>query len=146
MKKTTLGIERILQILPQRPPMVMVDRVSDLVAGDRIVAHKTFSVNEPWLSGGTAVPGVFVLEALAQAATILAYATDPFDAKRSLLYFLGYEKVKLRRPVVATDAVELVVSALHHRTNVWKFAGEALVDGTLCAQAELLASVVDRSG
>jgi 3-hydroxyacyl-[acyl-carrier-protein] dehydratase len=89
---------------------------------------------------------VLILEALAQIGGILAYASEPFDAQRSLMYFLGIDKAKFRRPVIPGDRLDLEVTVLHHRTNVWKFKGEASVDGTLCAQGELLASVIDRDG
>jgi 3-hydroxyacyl-[acyl-carrier-protein] dehydratase len=90
------------------------------------------------------MPGVLIIEALAQIGGLLAYASEPFDAQ-SLMYFLGIDKAKFRRPVIPGDRLDLDVSVVHHRTNVWKFHGEALVDGTVCAQGELLASVVDRN-
>ena len=91
------------------------------------------------------MPGVLIIEALAQIGGILAYATEPFDASSSLMYFLGIDKAKFRRPVTPGDRLDLEVKIAHHRTNVWKFRGEAAVDGTLCASAELLASVIDRA-
>jgi 3-hydroxyacyl-[acyl-carrier-protein] dehydratase len=143
-----LEIDRILQILPHRSPFVMVDRVSDVVAGESLRAHKCISMNEPWFqghsSGRPVLPGILVVESLAQAAAILAYATEPFDPKGSQLFFLGLDKVKFRRPVVPGDRLDLDVRVISHRTNVWRFHGEASVDGTLAAQGELLASVVDR--
>jgi 3-hydroxyacyl-[acyl-carrier-protein] dehydratase len=150
MKTPSLDIERILAILPHRAPFVMVDRVTEVVAGERIRGQKCVAMNEPWFQGHfparPIMPGVLLLEALAQTAGILAYASEPFDASTSLMYFLGIDKAKFRRPVTPGDRVDLDVTILHHRTNVWKFHGEASVDGTLCAHAELLASVVDRVG
>ena len=150
MTATTLEIARILQILPHRVPFVLVERVTDITPFERIVGHKSVSINEPWFQGhfpGRAImPGVLILEALAQIGGILAYASEPFDAQRSLMYFLGIDKAKFRRPVIPGDRLDLEVTVLHHRTNVWKFKGEASVDGTLCAQGELLASVIDRDG
>ncbi len=150
MTATTLEIDRILQILPHRVPFVLVERVTDITPFERIVGHKSVSINEPWFQGhfpGRAImPGVLILEALAQIGGILAYASEPFDAQRSLMYFLGIDKAKFRRPVIPGDRLDLEVTVLHHRTNVWKFKGEASVDGTLCAQGELLASVIDRDG
>jgi 3-hydroxyacyl-[acyl-carrier-protein] dehydratase len=150
MTATTLEIDRILQILPHRAPFVLVERVTDITPFERIVGHKSVSINEPWFQGhfpGRAImPGVLILEALAQIGGILAYASEPFDAQRSLMYFLGIDKAKFRRPVIPGDRLDLEVTVLHHRTNVWKFKGEASVDGTLCAQGELLASVIDRDG
>jgi 3-hydroxyacyl-[acyl-carrier-protein] dehydratase len=147
---TTLDIERILQILPHRWPFVMVDRVTEVVAHELIRGHKCVTMNEPWFlghfPGRPIMPGVLILEALAQIGGILAYASEPFDAASSLMYFLGIDKAKFRRPVVPGDRLDLEVKVIHHRTNVWKLRGEASVEGTLCAQGELLASVVDRTG
>ncbi len=148
--KNELDIDRILQILPHRWPFVMVDRVTEVVPHELIRGHKCVSFNEPWFLGhfprNPIMPGVLVIEALAQIGGILAYASEPFDEEASLLYFLGIDKAKFRRPVVPGDRLDLEVTVVHHRTNVWKLKGEASVDGTLCAQGELLASVVDRGG
>ena len=150
MSATILEIERILQILPHRYPFVMVDRVTSITPHESIRGHKCVSMNEPWFLGHfpsrPIMPGVLILEALAQIGGILAYASEPFDASNSLMYFLGIDKAKFRRPVIPGDKLDLEVKVIHHRTNVWKLHGEASVDGTLCAQGELLASVVDRDG
>jgi 3-hydroxyacyl-[acyl-carrier-protein] dehydratase len=144
-----LEIDRILQILPQRFPFVLVDRVTEVVAYEHIRGHKCVTMNEPWFLGHypqrPIMPGVLVLEALSQIGSLLVYASEPFDAQ-SLMYFLGIDKAKFRRPVIPGDKLDLHVSVLQQRTNVWKLHGEAFVDGALCAQAELLASVVDRNG
>ena len=149
MKPTTIEIDRILQILPHRWPFVLVDRVTDVFPRERIVGHKCVTMGEPWFQGHfparPIMPGVLILEALAQIGGILAYASDPFDATNSLMYFLGIDKAKFRRPVTPGDRLDLEVTIVHHRSNVWKFRGEALVEGTVCAQGELLASVVDRN-
>jgi len=148
VSRTELDIEKILEILPHRWPFIMVDRVTDVVPNERIRGHKSVSMNEPWFLGHfpkhPIMPGVLVIEALAQIGGILAYASEPFDPASSLLYFLGIDKAKFRRPVVPGDRLDLEVHVIQHRTNVWKLRGEASVDGTLCAQGELLASVVDR--
>jgi 3-hydroxyacyl-[acyl-carrier-protein] dehydratase len=150
MPPTTVDIERILQILPHRWPFVLVDRVTEIVEHERIRGHKCVSMGEPWFQGHfpgrPIMPGVLILEALTQLGGILAYASDPFDAQSSLMYFLGIDKAKFRRIVTPGDRLDLVVTVMQHRTNVWKLRGEASVDGSLCAQGELLASVVPRSG
>lgn len=126
----------------------MVDRVTRIVPGERIVGHKCVTMGEPWFQGHfpswPIMPGVLIVEALAQIGGILAYATEPFDAATSLMYFLGIDKAKFRRVVTPGDRLDLEVVIAHHKTNVWKFHGEASVEGALCASAELLASVVDR--
>ena len=148
MTKTTIEIDRILTILPHRWPFVLVDRVTEVIPHEVIRGHKCVSMNEPWFlghyPGRPIMPGVLILEALAQIGGLLAYASEPFDAQRSIMYFLGIDKAKFRRPVTPGDRLDLEVTVLHHRTNVWKLKGEASVEGTLCAQGELLASVVDR--
>ena len=148
LQRTELDIEHILRILPHRWPFVLVDRVTDVVPNERIRGHKCVSINEPWFLGHfpkhPILPGVLVVEALAQIGGILAYASEPFDETTSMLYFLGIDKAKFRRPVTPGDRLDLEVTVMQHRTNVWKLKGEGFVDGTLCAQGELLASVVDR--
>ncbi len=145
----SLDIDRILQILPHRWPFVLVDRVTQIVPNEKILGHKCVTMGEPWFQGHfparPIMPGVLIVEALAQIGGILAYASEPFDAASSLMYFLGIDNAKFRRPVTPGDKLDLEVTILHHRTNVWKFRGEASVEGTLCASAELLASVVDRA-
>lgn len=148
-RPTQLDITRILQILPHRHPMVMVDRVTELVPNQRIRGHKCVSYNEPWFGGHfpsrPILPGVMILEALSQIGGILAYASEPFDPSTNVMYFLGIDKVKFRKPVIPGDKLDLSCEVVHHGSNVWKLRGEASVDGTLCAQGELLATIVDRS-
>jgi 3-hydroxyacyl-[acyl-carrier-protein] dehydratase len=139
-----------LEILPHRYPFVMVDRVTEIVPHKSIHGHKMVSYNEPWsqghFPGRPIMPGVLIIESLAQIGGILAYASDPFDPHTSLMYFLGIDKAKFRHVVTPGDKLDLMVEVLHHRSNVWKLRGEATVDGTLCASGELLASIVDRDG
>lgn len=149
-RATSLDIQKILEILPHRYPFVLVDRVTDIEPGKRIRGHKSVSYNEPWANGHfpgrPIMPGVLIIEALAQIGGILAYASEPFDSTSSLMYFLGIDKAKFRHTVTPGDRLDLEVVVVQHRTNVWKLRGEATVEGTLCAQGELLASIVDRSG
>jgi 3-hydroxyacyl-[acyl-carrier-protein] dehydratase len=144
-----LDIRQILQILPHRFPFVLVDRVTEIVPNKLIRGHKCVAYNEPWFPGHfprqPIMPGVMILEALAQLGGILAYASEPFDASRQVMYFLGIDKAKFRKPVVPGDRLDLTCEVLQQRTNVWKIRGEASVEGVLCAQGELLASLVDRT-
>jgi 3-hydroxyacyl-[acyl-carrier-protein] dehydratase len=143
-----IDIVKILEVLPHRYPFVMVDRVTQIIPGESIRGHKMVSYNEPWCDGHfpgrPILPGVLIIEALAQLGGILAYASDPFDSNTSLMYFLGIDKAKFRRTVTPGDRLDLFVEVVHHRSNVWKLRGEATVDGVLSAQGELLASIVDR--
>ena len=144
-----MDINEVLAHLPQRYPMLMIDRVREFEAHKRIVALKNVSANEPYFQGHfpgrPIMPGVLILEALAQIGGILAYVSEPFDSETNLMYFLGIDKAKFRHPVVPGDRLDLQVEVVHHRSNVWKLRGEASVEGTLCAQGELLASIVDRA-
>jgi 3-hydroxyacyl-[acyl-carrier-protein] dehydratase len=143
-----LQISKILEILPHRYPFVMVDRVTEVVPEQTIRGHKMVSANEPWCQGHfpgkPVMPGVLILEALAQLGGILAYASEPFDVSRSAMYLLGIDKAKFRHTVTPGDRLDLFVEVMQHRTNTWKLKGEATVEGTLCAQAELLSSIIDR--
>lgn len=149
MSNVTIEIPKILEILPHRFPFVLVDRVTEIEPYKSIRGYKLVSYNEPWapghFPGRPVMPGVLVIESLAQIGSILAYASDPFDPKRSLMYFLGIDRAKFRRAVTPGDRLDLWVEVQHHRSNVWKLRGEASVDGVLCAQGELLASIVDRA-
>ena len=143
-----IDIHQILTILPHRFPFVMVDRVTEIVAGKSIKGHKGVTYNEPWFPGHfpgrPIMPGVLIIEALAQIGGILAYASDPFDTSTQLMFFLGIDKAKFRRTVEPGDRLDLRAEVMQRRTNVWKLRGEATVDGSTCAEAELLASIVDR--
>lgn len=143
-----LDIHKILSILPHRFPFVMVDRVTEIIPGKSIHGHKCVAFNEPWFQGHfplrPIMPGVLILECLAQVGGILAYASEPFDPTSNLMFFLGIDKAKFRHTVTPGDRLDLYACVLHHRSNVWKIRGEASVDGTLCAEGELLASIVDR--
>ncbi len=143
-----LDIRKILAILPHRMPFVMVDRVTEIVPHQVIRGYKNVSINEPWFAGhfpaDPIMPGVLVVEALAQIGSILAYASDPFDQQGSSMYFLGIDRTKFRHPVRPGDRLDLQVEVMNHHSNVWKLKGEATVGGTLCAEGQLLASIVER--
>lgn len=142
-----LDIHRILQVFPFRHPMVLVDRVTEVVPSQFIRGHKSVSYCEPWFQGQNrpVFPGMLILEALSQIGCILAYASEPFDPNQNQMYFLGLDKVKFRKTVVPGDRLDLHCVVMHHKTNIWKLHGEASVNGTLCAQGELLASIIDRT-
>jgi 3-hydroxyacyl-[acyl-carrier-protein] dehydratase len=138
-----MDIHDILRQLPHRYPIILVDRVLELEPGTKIVAIKNVTINEPVFMGHfphyPVMPGVLIIEAMAQAAAILSFAT--FDKKSdpdSLYYFAGIDGARFKRPVEPGDQVRLEVELLREMRGVAKFGGRALVDGQVAAEAELM--------
>ena len=142
--KVAYDIQKIMQFLPHRYPFLLVDRVLELEPGVRIVALKNVTINEPFFQGhfpGQAVmPGVLIIEAMAQAGGLLAYESGPADKHGQLIYFMGMDKVRFRKPVVPGDQLIVEARILKMRTKVAKMTGTAFVDNQLVAEAELMAS------
>jgi len=142
--KVTYGIQKIMQFLPHRYPFLLVDRVLELEPGVRIVALKNVTINEPFFQGHfpgqPVMPGVLIIEAMAQAGGLLAYESGPADKHGQLIYFMGMDKVRFRKPVVPGDQLIFEARILKLRTKVAKMAGTAFVDDQLVAEAELMAS------
>jgi 3-hydroxyacyl-[acyl-carrier-protein] dehydratase (EC 4.2.1.-) len=139
----TMDIHKILRVLPHRYPFVLIDRVVEVEPGRRIVALKNVSINEPFFTGHfpdfPVMPGVLIIEAMAQAGALLSNVTlGPKDDARSLYYFAGIDSARFKRPVSPGDQLRLEVDLLRVRGGVGKFAGRALVDGQIVAEAELL--------
>jgi 3-hydroxyacyl-[acyl-carrier-protein] dehydratase len=141
-----MDIREILEHLPHRYPFLLVDRVIDVVPGERIVALKNVSVNEPFFPGHyphhPVMPGVLIVEALAQAAAILSFKTrggKPDD--KSVYYFVGIDGARFKRPVSPGDQLILEVSILANKRGIWKFSAQAKVDGQIAAEAELMCTV-----
>jgi 3-hydroxyacyl-[acyl-carrier-protein] dehydratase len=139
-----LDITEILRRLPHRHPFVLVDRVLEVVPGEHITGRKMVAYNEPWFRGHfperPVMPGVLIVEALAQLGGVLAYATAGGGTAPGHMLLLGLDKVRFRRPVTPGDALDLSVEVIHRRGDVWKLRGEARVAGALCAHGELLVS------
>ena len=146
-RPTTLDIQKILEILPHRYPFVLVDRVTDLVPSKRIRGHKNVSYNEPWVSGHfpgrPIMPGVLIVEALAQAAGVLAVESLGLAGSGKLVYFMAIEGAKFRTPVEPGCLLRLEVEFVQKRSSVCKFAGRALVDGKVAAEANFTAMIAD---
>ncbi len=142
-----LDIRAIERILPHRYPFLLVDRV-DEVGPDKLVARKMVSRNEPHFNGHfpghPVMPGVLIIEALAQAGALLAAQTVGFDPEKQVIYFMAIDKARFRKPVVPGDLLILEIVPLRKGGAIWKLHGEAKVDGVVVAEAELLASIQPR--
>jgi 3-hydroxyacyl-[acyl-carrier-protein] dehydratase len=141
-----MDIHEILDYLPHRYPMLLVDRVLEVVPGERILALKNVSINEPFFPGHyphhPVMPGVLVIEALAQTAAILSFKTmggRPDD--KSVYYFVGIDGARFKRPVSPGDQLIFDVSILANKRGIWKFSAQAKVDGQVAAEAELMCTV-----
>ncbi|RMG44998.1 MAG: 3-hydroxyacyl-[acyl-carrier-protein] dehydratase FabZ [Acidobacteria bacterium] len=145
-----MNIRQIQQLLPHRYPFLLVDRVLEREHRKRIVCQKCVSVNEPFFAGhfpGTPLmPGVLIIEALAQAAGVLILGDPDFPAGDKLVLFTGIDDCRFRRPVVPGDVLRLEVEVLHLRPRAAKMRGRATVDGEIAAEATLLSALADRSG
>lgn len=141
-----MNIKEIQNILPHRYPFLMVDRVMDIYPGEKIIGLKNLSINEEFFQGhfpgNPIMPGVLIVEALAQIAGILALRSGAPEGKA--VFFMSIEKAKFRRPVVPGDQLRLEVAIVQSRGNVWKFSGNALVDDKIAAEAEFTAMVTDK--
>ncbi len=138
-----LDIYEILQHLPHRYPFLLIDRVTECKPGESLVGYKNVSYNEPYFTGHfpqrPVMPGVLILEALAQATGILAFRTlgrVPDDD--SLYYFVGVDKARFKQPVEPGDQLELSVKFIKEKRGIWKFEGVASVDGNAVCTAELM--------
>jgi 3-hydroxyacyl-[acyl-carrier-protein] dehydratase len=141
------GIERILELLPHRYPFLLVDRVVS-IAGDVLRAYKNVSFNEPFFQGhfpgNPVMPGVLILEAMAQAAGLLALHTMKLEPGRHLILFASADQVKWRRPVVPGDRLDLEVEAVKKRGTLWVVKGTAAVAGERASEAQMMAKLVEK--
>ncbi len=142
-----IDIRGVMAALPHRFPMLLVDRVEELVIDERIVAIKAVTINEPFFAGHfpghPIMPGVLIVEALAQAAGILAVESLGLTGSGKLVYFMAIDGAKFRTPVEPGCLLRLEASFVQKRASVCKFAGRALVDGKLAAEANFTAMIAD---
>ncbi len=140
-----IDVKEIMQILPHRYPLLLVDRIESLKEGEEIVGIKNVSINEPFFvghfPGNPIMPGVLIIEAMAQVGGVLAFHSSPKEWAGSLVYFMGIDKVRFRKPVVPGDQLRLKLTTIRQKQKVFKMRGEAYVDDTLVAEAELLAAI-----
>jgi 3-hydroxyacyl-[acyl-carrier-protein] dehydratase len=143
----SIEIERIMQMIPHRYPFLMIDRVVAIVPDATAVGIKNVSINEPYFQGHfpqrPVMPGVLIVEAMAQTAAVLVVHTLGTASEGKLVYFMSVDSARFRRPVVPGDQLRIHVSKQRSRGNVWKFSGEAKVNGTLVAEATYAAMIMD---
>ncbi len=147
---TTMGTAEIMDVMrmiPHRYPMLLVDRVIDMVKGEKATGIKNVTINEPYFQGHfpsrPVMPGVMVIESMAQTAGILVVHTLGPDAEGKLVYFMSIDEARFRKPIVPGDQVMVHVFKERSRGNVWRFRGEAKVDGQLAAEAVFAAMILD---
>ena len=142
MTEVLLDINEIFIHLQQRPPFLFIDKVVDHVEKESMTAIKNVTINEPFFAGHfpqqPIMPGVLILEALAQTAIVFAFYSTKNNPKKSLFFFAGIDKARFKKPVVPGDQLQLKVELLKMRHNVWKVLGTATVDGELACTAELM--------
>lgn len=147
--ETVYDIEEIMGLLPHRYPFILVDRVIEIEPDKRIVVLKNVTMNEPFFQGhfpGTPVmPGVLIVEAMAQAGGVLVYASLPEDKRKGGIYFMGIDKARFRKPVVPGDQLVIEIVWTKRRGNVSRMSGKANVHGKLVAEAEVMAMIGENS-
>ena len=139
-----IDITEIMKLLPHRYPFILVDRVVELVEGDKIIALKNVTINEPFFAGhfpgAPIMPVVLIIEAMAQAGGILFAISQPEEKRGGPVYFMGMDKVKFRKPVVPGDQLFFEVKILNMRSKAVKMSGIATVEGKCVAEAEFMAT------
>jgi 3-hydroxyacyl-[acyl-carrier-protein] dehydratase len=140
-------ISRIMQALPHRYPFLMVDRIREINSDDSCVGIKNVTINEPHFMGHfpeqPVMPGVLLIEGMAQTAGALCVLAQAASTKPKLVYFMTIDNAKFRKPVIPGDTVEYHVRKIRRRSNIWKFAAVAMVAGAKVAEAEVSAMLVD---
>jgi beta-hydroxyacyl-ACP dehydratase FabZ len=143
--ETPMDVQAIMQHIPHRYPFLLVDRILELEPNKRVVGLKNVSMNEPFFQGhfpGTPImPGVLILEAMAQTSGVLAIASMEKSGKNALMYFMGLDQVKFRKMVVPGDQLIMELEVLKQRAKIMKLAGTAKVDGQVVAEAQLMATI-----
>lgn len=143
-----IDVTRIMEMIPHRYPLLMVDRILEFVPGESAVGLKNVTASEPHFQGHfpsfPVMPGVLIVEAMAQTAAILVVHTLGKEAEGKLVYFMTIDNARFRKPVTPGDALHIHIRKVHARRNVWKFSAEAKVDGQVVADATYSAMILDR--
>lgn len=145
-----IGIERIMELIPHRYPMLLIDQLTEIRRGESAVGIKCVTINEPFFQGHfpgkPVMPGVLIVEAMAQSAAALVMLSMTNEAQEKLAYFMSIDGAKFRKPVVPGDRLELHIRKARHRGPVWRFQAEAKVGGQPVAEATFTAMIVDKEG
>jgi beta-hydroxyacyl-ACP dehydratase FabZ len=144
-----LGINEVMDFLPHRYPFLMIDRILEFEADKRVVGLKNVTINEPFFQGHfpghPIMPGVLLLEAMAQTGGVMALKSlPPEEVPKKVLYFMSIDKAKFRKPVLPGDQVRFELELIKSRGNIKSFKAEAKVDGVVVAEAEMMAMIVDK--
>ncbi|MBN8521336.1 MAG: 3-hydroxyacyl-ACP dehydratase FabZ [Alphaproteobacteria bacterium] len=146
---TLSDINDIMGMIPHRYPILLVDRIIEFVPGERAVGLKNVTFNEPHFQGHfpgwPVMPGVLIIEAMAQTSACLVVKTLGDEARGKIVYFMSIDEAKFRKPVTPGDALHIHVTKIQNRKNVWKFKGEAMVNGVIYAEAVFAAMIMDRT-
>jgi 3-hydroxyacyl-[acyl-carrier-protein] dehydratase len=146
-QSVTLDIQRIMEMIPHRYPFLLVDKLIDVVPGESAVGIKNVTASEPHFQGHfpaqPVMPGVLIIEAMAQTAAVIVVASLGKQAEGKLVYFMSIENARFRKPVGPGDQLRLFCRKERQRANVWKFRGEARVDDTVVAEAIYTAMIMD---
>lgn len=140
-----IEIKEIMAILPHAYPFLLVDRIVEIEPGKRVVGIKNVTYNEPFFPGHfpgrPIMPGVLIVEAMAQTAGVLVFNSLPQEDRNKSVFFLGIDNVRFRKPVIPGDQLRMEIEITRHRQSIWGFKGKALVDGNLVAEGDLLAMI-----
>ena len=146
-RQKAIEIDEIMAMIPHRSPFLLIDRVENLVVDEKAVGIKNVTINEPFFDGHfpghPIMPGVLIIEAMAQTSAVLVVKTTETN-NENLVYFMTIERAQFRRPITPGDQIKLHVQKQKSRGNVWKFKGEARVDGNLMAEAAYSAMIMDK--
>lgn len=146
---TKVDIVSVMEMIPHRYPILLVDRILEYVPGERAVGLKNVTFNEPHFQGHfpgwPVMPGVLIIEAMAQTSACLVVKTLGDEAKGKVVYFMSIEEAKFRRPVTPGDSLHIHVEKIQNRRNVWKFNGKAMVGDQVCAEAVFSAMIMDQT-
>lgn len=146
-KIDTIDVERVMEMIPHRYPFLMIDKVIDVVSGVKATGVKNVTINENYFAGHfpeqPVMPGVLIIEAMAQTAAVLVVHTLGPESEGKLVYFMSVDGARFRKPVRPGDQLHVEVTKQRNRGNVWKFEGRATVDGNLVAEATYAAMILD---